>query len=301
MMKENLLPVEDVKVAEPERGGTPTDDGDRHHNAEGPGIDETYLKSFEPKIIGLLCNWCSYAASDLAGISRIQLPSTVRIIRVMCTGSIDPRMVFEVFAQGLDGVLIMGCHPGDCHYLIGNYHAEKKVKMIKMLLARTDITPERLHLEWVSAAEGQKFAEVVKEFTKRIISLGPNPITREKKVNREKLDRLLGAEHASEGFRLRAVVGRERKLIEEGNVYGEKISQEEFDEWMREFVNDEYIRNRILDAIRKEPKTVEQLSEELGIPTKTVFRNVGRLWKKQMVLPVGHKGASPTYSTAEGL
>jgi coenzyme F420-reducing hydrogenase delta subunit len=266
-----------------------------------PSIDEKIQHDFEPKILGLLCNWCSYAASDLAGISRIQLPPTVRIIRVMCTGSIDPGMVFEGFAQGLDGVIIMGCHPGDCHYLIGNHHAEKKVKMIKLLLTKTDIQPERLHLEWVSAAEGPKFAEVVKEFTKRITLLGPNPLFDGETVNQVKMNNLLGAKHASEGFRLRAVVGRERKLTEEGNVYGDIISNEEFDEWMNEYIDDEYIRNRILDAVRDEPKSVEQLAEDLNIPTKIAFRHVGRLWKKQIILPVGHLGPSPTYQLAEGL
>ncbi len=251
--------------------------------------------------MGLLCNWCSYAASDLAGISRIQLPPTMRIIRVMCTGSIDPGIVFEAFIQGLDGVVIMGCHPGDCHYLVGNLNAEKKVKMIKLLLAKTDIDPERLILEWVSAAEGPKFAEVVKDFTKRIITFGPNPLFNGDTVDDEKMKKLQGVKHASESFRLRAVVGRERKLTEEGNVYGEIISKEKFDKWMNEYVNDEYIRNRILDSVRNEPKSVEQLADEIGIPTKTVFIHIGRLWKKQILLPVGHIGPSPTYRLAEGL
>jgi coenzyme F420-reducing hydrogenase delta subunit len=256
---------------------------------------------FEPKILGLLCNWCSYAASDLAGISRIQLPPTMRIIRVMCTGSIDPSMVFEAYENGIDGVIVMGCHPGDCHYLSGNYNAEKKVKMLKLLLTKTDIETERLHLEWVSAAEGPKFAEVVKEFTSKIASLGPNPLFTQGKVDKKMLKKLDGARHAAEAFKLRAVVGRERKLTEEGNVYGEKITEEEYHEWMSEFVNEQYIRSRILDAVRGEPKTVEQLSEELGIHTKLVFLHVGRLWKKQMILPAGHVDASPTYSIAEGL
>jgi coenzyme F420-reducing hydrogenase delta subunit len=221
----------------------------------------------------------------------------------MCTGSIDPSMVFEAFTQGIDGVLMLGCHPGDCHYLVGNYNAEKKVKMIKMLLAKTDIPPERVHLEWVSAAEGPKFAEVVKNFTERISSLGPNPLFEGGSAAADdmKMKRMLGAKHASEGFRLRAVIGRERKLTEEGNVYGEIVPNEKFDEWMTEYVNDEYIRNRILDSVRNEPKTVEQLAEELEIPTKTIFIHVGRLWKKQIVLPVGHIGPSPTYQMAEGL
>jgi coenzyme F420-reducing hydrogenase delta subunit len=263
--------------------------------------EEQTPSSFEPRILGLLCNWCSYAASDLAGISRIQLPPTMRIIRVMCTGSIDPSMVFEAYENGIDGVIIMGCHPGDCHYLSGNYNAEKKVKMLKLLLSKTDIESDRLHLEWVSAAEGPKFAEVVKEFTHRIVSLGPNPLFTNGKIDQQMLKKLDGAKHAAEAFKLRAVVGRERKLTEEGNVYGEMVPQEKYDEWMAEFVNEQYIRSRILDAVRTEPKTVEQLAEDLGIHTKIAFLHVGRLWKKQMILPVGHVDASPIYSIAEGL
>jgi F420-non-reducing hydrogenase iron-sulfur subunit len=269
--------------------------------SESPIIETVTTSNFEPKILGLLCNWCSYAASDLAGISRIQLPPSMRIIRVMCTGSIDPQMVFEAFENGIDGVVIMGCHFGDCHYLTGNYNAEKKVKMIKLLLEKTDLEPERFHLEWVSAAEGPKFAEVVKDFTAKISSFGPNPIFTDGKIDDKKLTKLLGAKHASEAFKLRAVVGREKKLTEEGNVYGEKISQDEYQKWMADFVDEQYIRNRILDAVRVEPKTVQQLSEDLKIPTKIVFIHVGRLWKKQMILPVGSMGVSPTYSIAEGV
>jgi F420-non-reducing hydrogenase iron-sulfur subunit len=251
---------------------------------------------FEPKIIGFLCNWCSYAASDLAGISRIQLPPTLRIIRVMCTGSIDPQLIFEAYEQGLDGVIVLGCHPGDCHYLVGNYHAENKMKMIKKLLAKTDIEPERLHFEWVSAAEGPKFAEVIKSFTNQIVSLGPNPLYEGNKLDQERLNKVIGAKQAAEGFRLRAVVGREKTLVDEGNVYGDKIEQDKFDEHMTNFVNDEYIRNSILNSVRNEPKTVEQLSEELNMPTDKVFFHVSRLWKKQLILPAGHDDTAMTFS-----
>jgi coenzyme F420-reducing hydrogenase delta subunit len=219
----------------------------------------------------------------------------------MCTGSIDPQLVFEAFENGIDGVIIMGCHFGDCHYLTGNYNAEKKVKMVKLLLAKTEIEPERFHLEWVSAAEGPKFAEVVKGFTEKIASLGPNPLFENGKTDSVRLKKLLGAKHASEAFKLRAVVGRERKLTEEGNVYGDKVPFDEYQSWMTDFVDEQYIRSRILDAVRVEPKTVQQLAADLNLPTKVVFVHVGRLWKKQMILPVGHTGVSPTYSIAEGV
>jgi F420-non-reducing hydrogenase iron-sulfur subunit len=123
------------------------------------------MTEFEPKIIGFLCNWCSYAGADLAGVSRIQYPPNMRVVRVMCSGRIDPIIPLEVFSKGADGVLILGCHPGDCHYSEGNLYEERKIKMVKKLLALTGLEPERLKLEWVSASEGQRFARLVSEFT----------------------------------------------------------------------------------------------------------------------------------------
>lgn len=122
-------------------------------------------EKFEPKIIGFLCNWCSYAGADLAGISRMEYPTNVRIVRVMCSGRIDPIIVLEAFRQGADGVLVTGCHPGDCHYTSGNYQTERKMKMLKKLIGIAGIEPQRLRLEWISAAEGERFTDVVKEFT----------------------------------------------------------------------------------------------------------------------------------------
>jgi len=128
---------------------------------------------FEPKIVGFLCNWCSYAGADLAGVSRLQYPSNLRVIRVMCSGSVDPEHILEAFRQGADGVFIGGCHPGDCHYISGNYKTRRRVALIKQLISQMGIEPERLRLEWVSAAEGQRFAQVVTEFTEELKQLGP--------------------------------------------------------------------------------------------------------------------------------
>ena len=129
--------------------------------------------TFEPKIIGFCCNWCSYAGADLAGISRIQYPPNLRMIRVMCSGSIDPTYILEAFKRGADGVFIGGCHPGDCHYQSGNYKARRKLSLVKLLLPQLGVVPERVRLEWVSAAEGQRFAQVVTDFTNEIRELGP--------------------------------------------------------------------------------------------------------------------------------
>jgi len=136
-------------------------------------------EGFEPKIVGFLCNWCSYAGADLAGVSRLQYPSNLRVIRVMCSGSVDPEHILEAFRQGADGVFIGGCHPGDCHYISGNYKTRRRVALIKQLISQMGIEPERLRLEWVSAAEGQRFAQVVTEFTEELKQLGP--LTKEAK------------------------------------------------------------------------------------------------------------------------
>jgi len=136
------------------------------------------MGNFEPKIIGFCCNWCAYAGADLAGISRIQYPTNLRMIRVMCSGAVDTEHVLEAFRNGADGVFIGGCHPGDCHYQTGNYKTMRKVMLLKNLLRQLGIEPERLRLEWISAAEGQRFAHVVTDFVEEIKKLGPNPLER---------------------------------------------------------------------------------------------------------------------------
>lgn len=131
--------------------------------------------TFDPLIVALCCNWCSYTGADLAGVSRIQYPHNVRIVRVMCSGMVHPNLVIDAFTSGADGVLICGCHLGDCHYQEGNYKAEKRAEAIRLMLADFGIEEERFRLEWVSAAEGPRFAQVVREFTEQIQTLGASP------------------------------------------------------------------------------------------------------------------------------
>lgn len=138
-------------------------------------------KEFEPNILGFLCNWCSYAGADLAGTSRMKYPSNLKSIRVMCSGRVDPAFVLEALRKGVDGVLIAGCHPGDCHYQSGNYKTNRRVKLLKKLLEELGIDPQRIRFEYVSASEGQKFATIVTEYVAEIKKLGPNPLTRDKK------------------------------------------------------------------------------------------------------------------------
>jgi F420-non-reducing hydrogenase iron-sulfur subunit len=137
----------------------------------------TEKDGFEPKIIGFLCNWCSYAGADLAGVSRIQYPPNIRIIRVMCSGRIDPAFILEAFKDGADGVLVGGCHlPSDCHYISGNFKAVRRISLLKKVLGEFGIEPERVRLEWISASEGDKFAAVVRDMTEQIKKLGPSQV-----------------------------------------------------------------------------------------------------------------------------
>lgn len=129
--------------------------------------------AFEPKIVGFLCNWCSYAGADLAGTSRVKYAPNVRVIRVMCSGRVEPTFVLKAFKEGADGVLICGCHPGDCHYLEGNYKIARRIPLLKKMLSQFGIEEERVRLEWVSAAEGDKFASIVNDMTKKVRELGP--------------------------------------------------------------------------------------------------------------------------------
>ena len=132
-------------------------------------------EEFEPKIIAFCCNWCSYTGADLAGVSRLQYPPNVRIIRVMCSGMVHPNLVIDALTKGADGVIMCGCHPGDCHYLEGNLRAEKRADAINLLLEDFGLEEERFRLEWVSASEGPKFARVMKEMVDTVKELGPSP------------------------------------------------------------------------------------------------------------------------------
>lgn len=131
-------------------------------------------KEWRPKIVAFACNWCSYAGADLAGISRIKYPATVRIIRVPCSGRVNPHFVLQAFQYGADGVLVSGCHPGDCHYATGNYFTRRRFQVFRRLLEYVGFEKERFHARWISGSEGGKFAETITEITAAIKKLGPN-------------------------------------------------------------------------------------------------------------------------------
>jgi F420-non-reducing hydrogenase iron-sulfur subunit len=256
------------------------------------------MDGFEPRIIGFLCNWCSYAGADLAGVSRIQYPPNIRVVRVMCSGRIDPVIPLEVLAKGADGVLVLGCHPGDCHYSEGNLYEERKIKMLKKLLALTGVGSDRLKLEWVSASEGQRFAQLVTQFTEEIRKLGPSPVSGEN-PNRKMLENLQAAKDAASGFRLRVLVGRERELTEKGNVYDEKIPQEEFDSMLDEAVEAEYVRYKIHVLTRDNSMPVKALAEATELKPADVLKQIVAMRRKNMITIDHIEGATPFYRALE--
>jgi coenzyme F420-reducing hydrogenase delta subunit len=256
------------------------------------------MVEFEPKIIGFLCNWCSYAGADLAGVSRIQYPSNVRVVRVMCSGRIDPVIPLKVLAKGADGVIVMGCHPGDCHYSEGNLYEEKKIKMLKKLLTLSGLGSERLELEWVSASEGQRFAQVITQFTERIRKAGPSPLSGmnpDKKIQ----DNLEAAKAAAECFRLRVLVGRERELTEKKNVYGEKISEEEFEDLFDEAIEAEFFRYKIHVLTRNEALPVGTLAASTGLKPADVLKHVVSMRKRNLITVDHIEGTTPFYKALE--
>jgi len=135
--------------------------------------NKTTDKPFEPRIVAFFCNWCTYTAADLAGTARMQYAPNVRVVRIMCSGRLDPQFIMTALREGADGVLIGGCHPGDCHYQEGNYKALRRFILFKQLLAAMGIEPERIRLEWIAASEGDKVQRVINEMTETIRRLGP--------------------------------------------------------------------------------------------------------------------------------
>jgi F420-non-reducing hydrogenase iron-sulfur subunit len=247
--------------------------------------------AFEPRLVGFLCNWCSYAGADLAGVSRFQYPPNVRVIRVMCSGRVDPVLIIEALMQGADGVLIGGCHPGDCHYITGNYYAEKKVNVTKELLRLAGIEPERLRLEWISASEGERFASMVSDFVNQVKALGPSPVTRDEKV----MLRLSAAAEAAKFFRLRLLSGKEIKLTGEGNVYGERLEGEKMESMLMTAAGAEYKRSLILELTKRGAMSVRELASEIGEPTDITLDHVVALRSKNLLAMSSIDGFTPRY------
>lgn len=256
-------------------------------------------EKFEPKILAFLCNWCSYAGADMAGVSRIQYPPNIRVIRVMCSARVDAAMILKVFYYGGDGVLVSGCHPGDCHYIAGNYHAQRKMKMAKRMLTVAGIHPDRLTLEWVSAAEGARFAELVTGFVEKIKELGP--LGHCEGIEKKELElKLSAACEAMKGEKLRWLVGMERRMVEEENRYGEKLDQIECDRAMDVAIRDEFMCNQILLLTKDEGRTVKEIAGEMAMDPGEITDYMIELQRSKGVSQVDMRGRSPVFSSSHG-
>ncbi len=253
---------------------------------------------FRPKIIGFICNWSLPTEVDIASTSRIHGYPKIRIVRVMCVGRIDPAIVLETFAKGADGVLVIGCHPPDCHYVEGNLQAERKIKMLKKLISRTGLEPERLRLDWAYASEIERFAKIIDNFRNQVTVLGSSPLAG-KKPDENILADIMAAKAVAGDCRLRTLVGREKKLIEEGNVYDEKVEQEEFDEVMDESIDAEYVRNRIRLLVKDKSMSVEGLAKHLGLDPKNVLRHIVVMRRRGWVTVDKIERTIPLYTALE--
>jgi len=250
---------------------------------------------WEPKIIGFLCNWCSYAGADLCGVSRYQYPTNVRAVRVMCSTRISAHLVLDIFKAGADGVFLGGCHLNDCHYISGNFYTEKRVRLMKKLLEDAGVEPQRLRLEWVSASEGEKFSKVVTEFTEQVRKLGPSRVKKDEGL----ASKVAAADGASETFRLRALVGKELNLETKGNVYGNKLEQTELEKLIDQATKEEFERALILELSKAKARSVKELGKIMNVPTDKVLRHIVALRQKNLLAMEHPEGFTPTYKTIE--
>ncbi|MFB0505209.1 MAG: hydrogenase iron-sulfur subunit [Thermodesulfobacteriota bacterium] len=246
-------------------------------------------KGFQPKILAFLCNWCAYAGADLAGISRFQYPPTIRVVRVMCSGRVDPIFIPEGFLSGFDGMMVLGCHPGDCHYLTGNIQAEKKMRLTRKALEMAGIETGRFMLDWVSAGEGQRFAEVVRNFTEALRDLGPLELEDTSRL------RLLAAKETLEGEKVRWLVGKEQALLEGENVYGETVKPEELRRLMESTLRNEYIKNRIMLLVQGKSLDAGEIGSVLGFTVKEVLTFLVDLIGEGKIALHEGEGRVPTY------
>lgn len=243
---------------------------------------------FKPTIVGFLCNWCCYGGADLAGVSRFQYPPYLRVIRLMCSGRVDLAFIFRAFAKGADGVFIGGCHLNDCHYdPEGNYDALGNTLMSKRILEHLGVNPERLRLEWVSAGEGIRFAEVMSDFSMKVKSLGP--LGNSEGIDTAELkSRLEGATDLVPYIKL---VERERLRVpvrtDEG--YRKFFASDEFNELFNELILDKLVMSRIMGFLRKKPVRAVELSASLDLDPSEVARHLQELTEKGLIkFDAGH-------------
>lgn len=238
------------------------------------------------RLLGILCNWCSYAGADLAGTSRFQYSTSIRIVRVMCSGRVDPIFLLKGFKYKIDGILVGGCHFGDCHYIDGNYHAAQKIEYTIRILKYLGIDKRRLKLVWVSAAEGKRFSKIVNEFDEEIRSLGKLNLS---EIQLERLERLI---EVISDFKFKWLIGKKLPITVKGNVYNNIIPVEKYTELLDEIVESEFLRKRILATIDGESHSAIEIAEKLNIESAEVMKNLIALMNNhKVVMEIKHHDA----------
>ena len=227
-------------------------------------------------------------------MSRFQYPTNTRTIRLLCTGQLDVRYVLEAFLRGADGVLVVGCKLGECQYFDGNYQARLKVEATKMMLKRAGMDPKRLRMEFMSAAEGAKFADTVRNFSKEVSSLGPTPVLDQARSNQLK-DSINGLSEAMSRMRLRALVGKWRTVVETGNVYGEKVDEKKWQEIIEKSIDEELTRSWMLLLLKEKPRSCLELAEKIGIDPAKALRGLTFLRQKNLIDVQKVEERSPIY------
>jgi len=249
-------------------------------------VSKTVVKEaeFEPVIVAFCCNWCAYAGADLAGTSRFEYPANVRVIRVMCSARVSPIHILSALRWGADGVLIAGCHPGDCHYVKGNFAMEKRFTFLKEVANRLGIDPARIRLEWISASEGGKFAALIRDVTTQIKDLGPSPLPK-------RAQEIEAAIEAYKRQRLRWIFGVSQTEA--------KLDEEKYRAAVDTVMKDEIERQMIIRAIKQRgPLTIREISDAITISPDRILRHIIALRKTGVVSEAGEKEDGYLYAVS---
>jgi coenzyme F420-reducing hydrogenase delta subunit len=246
------------------------------------------------KIVCFTCNW-AFAEEEIVSI---RMQKSRSLVPVTCIGRLDPVTILETFLNGVDGVLLVGCAPPDCHFVEGNIHAQLTVGMLKKLLALTRLEPERLELSYVAPLEETGLIDIIEAFGKKLRKLGASPLAGEK-IGENILENVLAAKNAMTGFRLRALIGKEKELKSGSNSYSERMSPEDFDSFADEVIKTEFIRSKILLSTKKKSSSVKELATELNMKPAVVLRQILNMRRKGIITLEGFDGATPLYKALE--
>ena len=256
-------------------------------------------RPWDPSILMLCCKRVAAADTRLARTSRIQMITDPRILHLPCSGNVDPALCVQLLREGMDGVLVLGCHSGDCCNSNGNHFAEMMMTWTRLILNKTELDGERLLIDWVSANEGQLFTGIVSDFMEELRAFGPNPVN---DPDREPLCQQLDAAILTlNDLRIRALMDKVRTLQDQGNVYGETVDREELNAAVGSALESEYLRKSILVILKGRDMTVPQLSRRLSLSPETIMTQVVRLRQRNLLDISRIDGLDPSYKIYGGV